>query len=181
MFDPTPATQLTPPVSARDHTEGPASAASTLLEFGDYQCPYCGEAQRTIEAVQQRLGGHLRFAFRNFPLVDAHPYAEGAAEAAEAAAAQGKFWEMHDLLYDNQNALDQADLLRYAKQLDLDVDRFRQDVESHRYHERIKEDVQSGEESGIPGTPTFFINGELYQGSPDVDSMVAALQQAANV
>jgi protein-disulfide isomerase len=146
--------QLKPAVGANDHVQGPAKAPITLVEYGDYECPYCGEAYPITKALQKRLGDKLRFVFRNFPLNQAHPHAEHAAEAAEAAGAQGKFWEMHDLLYENQDALDDEDLLRYAKALHLDVPRFVKDMEEHRYADRVREDFRSGVRSGV--------NAELF-------------------
>lgn len=170
---------LTLPVSDRDHAQGPDDAPVTLVEYGDYECPYCGQAYLIVQQAQQQLGDRLRFVFRNFPLTSSHPYAEGAAEAAEAAGAQGQFWPMHDLLYENQDALDMPDLERYASQLGLDLDRFNADLRDHRYAERVREDFMSGVRSGVNGTPTFFINGDRYDGSWDVGSLIPALEDAA--
>ncbi len=128
-----PSAKLKPPVGASDHVQGPAKAPVTLLEYGDYECPYCGEAYAVVKALQKRLGDQVRFVFRNFPLAEAHPHAEHAAEAAEAAGAQGKFWEMHDMLYENQDALEDDDLVRYARALHLDVPRFVKEMESGTY------------------------------------------------
>src|SRR5271165_3448730 len=122
---------LAPPVSARDHTEGPANAPLTLVEYGDYECPYCGAAYPILKEVQARLGDALRFVFRNFPLAEMHPHALLAAEAAEAAGGQGHFWPMHDTLFEHQNALGLAQLRGYAKKLRLDLSRFSQDLETH--------------------------------------------------
>ena len=170
---------LTLPVSDRDHAQGPDDAPVTLVEYGDYECPYCGQAYLIVQQAQQQLGDRLRFVFRNFPLTSSHPYAEGAAEAAEAAGAQGQFWPMHDLLYENQDALDMPDLERYASQLGLDLDRFNADLRDHRYADRVREDFMSGVRSGVNGTPTFFINGDRYDGSWDAGSLVPALEDAA--
>src|SRR5579862_1438401 len=153
-----PSAKLKPPVGASDHVQGPAEAPVTLLEYGDYECPYCGEAYLIVKALQNRLGDQVRLVFRNFPLAEAHPHAEHAAEAAEAAAAQGKFWEMHDMLYEHQDALEDADLARYAKALKLDLPRFIKDMENHTYVDRVRSDFTSGVRSGVNGTPTFFIN-----------------------
>src|SRR5579862_5511076 len=126
---------LTPPLSAHDHIQGPADSGLVLLEYGDYECPYCGAAYPVVKELQKRMKGKMAFAFRNFPLANAHPHAELAAEAAEAAAAQGKFWEMHDLLYENQDALEDEALVRYAKALRLDVPRFVKEMEAHTHAE----------------------------------------------
>ena len=168
--------QLKPPVSANDHVQGRAKAPVTIVEYGDYECPYCGEAYPITKALQERLGDQLRFVFRNFPLAEAHPHAEHAAEAAEAAGAQGKFWEMHDLLYEKQDALEDEDLLRYAKALHLDVPRFVKDMEEHRYADRVREDFSSGVRSGVNGTPSFFINGARHDGPFDERSLMAAIE-----
>ena len=171
--------QLKPPVGANDHVQGPAKAPVTIVEYGDYECPYCGQAYSITKALQERLGDQLRFVFRNFPLAEAHPHAEHAAEAAEAAAAQGKFWEMHDLLYENQDALEDEDLVRYAQTLRLDVPRFVKGMEEHRYEDRVREDFSSGVRSGVNGTPTFFINGVRHDGPFDLRSLMAAIEEAA--
>jgi len=163
----------------RDHIQGPGDAPLVLLEYGDYQCPYCGEAHAVVKAIQKRLGQRLCFGFRNFPLVDAHPHAQHAAEAAEAAAAQGRFWEMHDLLYENQGALDDEDLARYAAALELDAERLMSDVLSGAHAARVREDYRSGTRLGVDGTPYFFINGVAYTGETDVEDLLAALAEAA--
>lgn len=168
--------QLTPPISQNDHTIGPMHAPFQILEFGDYECPYCGQAEPAVQQVIQQLGDQLVFAFRNFPLVQIHPYALSAAFAAEAAGGQGKFWEMHDLLYQHQNALTQSDLIGYARDLDLDIDTFSSDLENRTYLPKIESDVRSGEESGVPGTPTFFVNGEMYQGPVTAEGLIDAVR-----
>ncbi len=169
---------LTPPVSARDHFQGSADAAIVLVEYGDYECPYCGAAYPVVKELQHRMKNKLALVFRNFPLANAHPHAEFAAEAAEAAAAQGKFWEMHDMLYENQEALDPENLVEYATALGLDIPRFTREMNEHVYASRVKEDFRSGVRSGVNGTPTFFINGERYNGPYDVRSMLAAIREA---
>jgi protein-disulfide isomerase len=174
-----PSAKLKPSVGANDHVQGPAKAPVTLVEYGDYECPYCGEAYPVVKALQKRLGEQVRFVFRNFPLAEAHPHAEHAAEAAEAAAAQGKFWEMHDLLYENQDALDDEDLVRYAKALRLDVPRFVKEMEAHAYVERVRADFSSGVRSGVNGTPSFFINGARHDGPFDLRSLLAAIEEVA--
>jgi protein-disulfide isomerase len=170
--------KLTLPVAGRDHLQGPVDAPLALLEYGDYQCPFCGEAYPIVKAIQKQLGNRLCFAFRNFPLANMHPYAEHAAEAAEAAGAQGRFWEMHDLLFENQNALDDDNLAQYAAALDLEARRLINEVLQGAYTERVREDFRSGARGGVNGTPTFFINGARYEGAPDVGAMVAALLEA---
>jgi protein-disulfide isomerase len=178
-MSPTATAKLKPPVGPHDHVQGPAEAPVTLVEYGDYECPYCGEAYPVVKALQKRLGDQMRFVFRNFPLAQAHPHAEHAAEAAEAAGAQGKFWEMHDLLYENQDALEDEDLVRYARALHLDVPRFVKEMESGAYLERVREDFRSGVRSGVNGTPTFFINGARHDGPFDLVSLLAAIEEEA--
>jgi protein-disulfide isomerase len=166
---------LTPAVSARDHIAGHDDAPLTLVEYGDYQCPYCGEAHPVIQKLQKTLGKKLRFVFRNFPLTQAHPYALMAAEAAEAAALQGKFWQMHDFIYENQEALEPEALPVWAKKLGLDMKKFAAAIEEGSIEDRIEEDETSGVESGVNGTPTFFINGMIYEGEDDYESLHSAL------
>ena len=174
------AAELTLPMSDdRDHIQGPADAPVTLVEYGDYECPYCGAAYPIIKEVQSRMGDRLRFVFRNFPISTSHPHAEQAAEAAEAAASQGKFWEMHDLLYENQEHLDDADLHRYADQLGLDVGVFDEELAEHVHAERVREDFMSGVRSGVNGTPTFYINGARHDGGYQLDELLAALEDSA--
>jgi protein-disulfide isomerase len=175
----TAATMLTLPVSERDHIQGPPNAPVTLVEYGDYECPYCRQAHFVVKALQQQMGDRMRFVFRNFPLTTMHPNAEPAAEAAEAAGAQGKFWEMHDTLYENQDALSEPDLAEYAELLGLDVGRFVEEMTEHRYASRVREDFTSGVRSGVNGTPTFFINGVRYNGSYDLPSLLAAIGAVA--
>jgi protein-disulfide isomerase len=163
------------PTPERDHIQGPIDAPIMLIEYGDYECPYCGEAYSVLKAIQKKLGDRLCFAFRNFPLVHSHPHAQHAAEAAEAAGLQGRFWEMHDLLYENQGALDDEDLAEYASMLGLDAERLMSDVLAGTYTARVLQDVRSGTLQGVNGTPSFFINGARYDGSYDVDDLLAAL------
>jgi protein-disulfide isomerase len=171
---------LTMPVSDdRDHIQGPADAAVTLIEYGDYECPYCGAAYPIVKEVQARMAERLRFVFRNFPISTAHPHAEQAAEAAEAAATQGSFWEMHDLLYENQKRLRDEDLRSYAEKLGLDVGRFVSDLAEHVHADRVHEDFMSGVRSGVNGTPTFYINGARHDDSYDAETLLAALERAA--
>jgi protein-disulfide isomerase len=169
---------LKPPVGSKDHKQGPTDAPVTLVEYGDYECPYCGEAYPVVKALQERLGDQVSFVFRNFPLSEAHPHAEEAAEAAEAAASQGKFWEMHDLLYENQDALEPEDLVKYARALKLELPRFVLEMREHVYKERVREDFRNGVRSGVNGTPTFFINGVRHNGPFDLRSLLAAIEEA---
>jgi len=169
--------QLTLPVAERDHIQGSATAPITLVEYGDYECPYCGQAYPIVKELQQRLGKRLRFVFRNFPLNTMHPHAEHAAEAAEAAGAQGKFWEMHDALYENQEALADGNLIQYAAALNLDPSQFKTELTKHAHAARVREDFLSGVRSGVNGTPTFFINGVRHDGSFDLDTLLTAMEQ----
>jgi protein-disulfide isomerase len=168
---------LTPPVSARDHAQGPANAPLTLVEYGDYQCPFCGAAYPEVKRLQQALGKKLRFVFRNFPLTQAHPYALIAAETAEAAALQGKFWEMHDLIFERQEILDAEILPLWARELGLDLAKFGAALRQGDIAKRIREDRMGGIRSGVNGTPSFFINGTRHDGAPDYNSLGAALEQ----
>jgi len=172
---------LKPEVSDLDHRAGPENAPVTLVEYGDYECPYCGSAHPIVERVRKELGPRLRFVFRHFPLKEIHPHALMAAQAAEAAAAQGKFWEMHDLLYDHQTALDESHLLGYAKKLELDAARFQKDLEAGVYAQRVRADFRSGVRSGVNGTPTFFVNGDRLDGSWYYNDLMAAVERAGAV
>jgi formate-nitrite transporter family protein len=169
---------LTHAVSARDHVQGPDRATLTMIEYGDYQCPYCGAAYPVVKRLQKTLGERLRFVFRNFPLTQSHPYALLAAKTAEAAALQGKFWEMHDLLYEQQDALNPDVVPVWAEKLGLDLEQLGRDLEGGAVEERLKEDRQSGIRSGVNGTPTFFTNGVRFDGPPDFHSLMAALESA---
>jgi len=168
--------RLTPPVNDADHAQGPQDAPVTLVEYGDYECPHCGRAHPIVKEVQRRLGARLRFVFRNFPLAQAHPHATSAAEAAETAATQGRFWEMHDLLFEHQTALDEPHLLQYAATVGVDREQFQADLAAHTYAERVRRDFVSGVRSGVNGTPTFFINGIRYDDDWDLASLEAALR-----
>jgi len=169
---------LTLPVGKRDHILGPSTAPVTLVEYGDFECPYCGEAFPIVREVRRRLGDELRFVFRNFPLANVHPNAEPAAEAAEAAGAQGKFWEMHDWLYDHQDTLDADSLLAQAGALKLDVTRFVQELRDGIHMARVREDFMSGVRSGVNGTPTFFINEVRHDGGYDAVSLMKSIELA---
>jgi protein-disulfide isomerase len=173
--------ELTPPVSERDHIAGPDDAAVTLVEFGDYECKYCGLAHPIVKRARQKLGDQLRFVFRHFPLAEAHPHAKLAAQAAEAAGAQGKFWEMHDMLFEHQAALDADDIVGYAKSIGLDLPEFLRGLQAGEYAKRVRDDFRNGVRSGVNGTPTFFINGFRYEGSwADEEAFVRALRDAAS-
>jgi protein-disulfide isomerase len=163
----------------RDHLQGPPDAAVTLVEYGDYECPFCGAAYPIVKDVQARMGSRLRFVFRNFPITTSHPHAEQAAETAEAAAAQGRFWEMHDLLYENQRRLGDQDLRGYAQQLGLDLESFDSELAEHAHAARVREDFMSGVRSGVNGTPTFYVNGTRYDDPYDEETLLAALERAA--
>ncbi|HJU05415.1 MAG TPA: DsbA family protein [Nitrospiraceae bacterium] len=171
---------LSPPVHERDHILGPSDAEATLVEYGDFECPYAREGTRTARRLQASSNGRLRFVFRHFPLTDKHPHAQLAAEAAEAAAAQGKFWEMADLLFRYQDDLTDQDLIRYADTLSLDVGRFIRDLQGGAHAERVEVDVESGAASGVTGTPTFFINNRRYDGADDPDTLRRVLEQEMN-
>jgi protein-disulfide isomerase len=166
---------LTLPDLERDHIQRSADAPIKLLEYGDYECPFCAETHALVKEIQRQLGDDLLFAFRNFPLTNIHPHAEHAAEAAEAAGDQGNFWGMHDLLFKNQAALEDEDLAAYADELGLDAKRLLREVTSSVYAARIREDFKAGVRGGVNGTPTFFINGDRYDGPLDAENLLSAL------
>jgi protein-disulfide isomerase len=168
--------RLTVPLNERDHVIGPETAPVTVVEYGDYECPYCGAAHPVTKALQQALGDNLRFAYRHFPLSQIHPHSYQAAEAAEAAGAQDRFWEMHDMLFENQRRLTTQDLLAYAGALGLELEPFAEDLAEHRHAPKIREDFLSGVRSGVNGTPTFFINGVRHDGGYDLASMLEAVR-----
>jgi Na+/H+ antiporter NhaA len=163
---------------ARDHVRGPDDATVTLVEYGDFECPYCGQAEAAIRDVLSRFGDELRYVWRHLPLNDVHPRAQLAAEAAEAAGAQGRFWEMHDLMLAHQDELTARDIGGYAEQLGLDVGRFWDEVRRHEHSARVAEDVGTADSSGVSGTPSFFINGRRHQGAYDSDSLAVAVRTA---
>jgi len=168
-------TKLALAVSAKDHRQGDSSAPCTLVEYGDYQCPSCRVAYPIVKRVQKHFGKRLSFVFRNFPLSQMHPYAEPAAETAEFAGSHDKFWQMHDLLYENQDRLDDDLLLQLAQQLHLAPAELNEALESHEFQSRVKSDFTGGVRSGVNGTPTFFINGERHDGAYDFASLVEAI------
>jgi Na+/H+ antiporter NhaA len=161
----------------RDHIRGPLEAPVTIVEYGDFECPYCGQAEPVLRELLRDFAD-VRYVWRHLPLTDVHPHAQLAAEAAEAAAAQGAFWEMHDLLLDHQDALQGDDLLRYAEQLGLDVERFANDLRERTGAVRVADDVDSADLSGVSGTPTFFINGRRHYAAYDIDTLSAAVRAA---
>ena len=171
---------LKPPVSERDHVAGSADAPVTLVEYGDFECPHCGHAFPIVEALREHFKDRLRFVFRNFPLNEMHPHAELAAEAAEAAGAQGRFWEMHSTLFTHQSRLEPENVLHYAKQIGLNVDKFTEALKTRAFQARVREDFLSGARSGVNGTPTFFINGARYDDMPEFAAMARAIEAAAN-
>ena len=172
-------TRLAVPVSERDHSQGPATAAITLVQYGDYECPYTRQSTTIVRAIQQQLGDQLRFVYRNFPLTEIHPDALQAALAAEAVATQGKLWEMHDYIFHHQHTLEDSDLAQFAVAVGLDLQQYARALAEQRSLARIGEDVEGGERSGVQGTPTFFINEVLYRGSWEQDALLAALQAAS--
>lgn len=168
------------PVGAEDHAQGAPDAPLVLIEYGDYQCRLCGRAYQAVKALQERFGPELRFVFRNMPLSRTHPEAQLAAEAAEAAGAQGKFWEMHDALYENQHSLGPELIRELARKIGLDMRRFEEDLAEHRFHQKVRQDFMGGVRSGVNGTPTFFINGERYDGAADEEELARALEQTSS-
>lgn len=166
-------------VNERDHVSGPQKAPVTLLEYGNFECNHCGRAYPTIKEVQKLLGDNLRFVFRHFPTVQTHPHSLRAAESAEAAAAQGKFWEMHDELFMHQQALKDEDLSRYARRINLNTETFARDMAEHTFLKQIEADYdRSLFDEHVTGTPTFYINEVRYTGTTDVESLLAAIKQA---
>jgi len=163
--------ELTVPVTETDHSIGPADAPVTVVEYGDLECPNCKQAAPAVKLLLRRFTGRIRFVFRHFPLAEVHPHAIGAAEAAESAGAQGRFWPMHDLLFENQAHLKLHQLREYAERLQLDMARYTFEMNDHVHLQRIREHIQSGSESGVRSTPTFFVNGKVQ----DVSFGLAAL------
>jgi len=170
--------RLTLAVGKRDRIRGPIDAPLTLVEYGDFQCPHCGAAYPVIEEIRARLGPRLRFVYRHFPLTNVHPRAEPAAEAAEAAGAQGHFWDMHDRLFVHQDALEDEDLVSHADALGLDVQRFVDELAEGAHAPRVRQDFLSGVRSGVNGTPCFYVNGVRHDGGYDMASLLGALEAA---
>ena len=168
-------------INAQDWTKGRPDAPLTILEYADFECPFCAEAFDELKTVERVAGDQVRLVFRPFPLTQMHPHAQVAAEAAEAAGAQGRFWEMHDLLFVNQQDLDPPSLVGYASELDLDVDRFTTDLEEHRYLPRVRQAFMEGIRSGVNGTPTFFVNGERWDRPYTAEAFLAELRGSAGM
>ena len=171
--------KLKPAVNSKDHAQGAANASVELVEYGDYQCPHCGRAYPIIKSIQKKMGGDLKFVFRNFPLAQIHPHAVKAAIAAEAAALQDKFWEMHDYIFEHQSRLNDASLINYAGHLQLNIEQFESDFSKEELAQKVDDDFESGVRSGVNGTPSFFINGEKYNGSWEEADFLAHLQTLA--
>ena len=168
---------LAVPVSERDHALGPPGAAVTLVEYGDFECPYCAAATKVVAYLRRHLGDELRFVFRHFPVAELHPHAKQAARAAEAAAAQGSFWQMHDLLFERQGALEREDLMRYAEEIGLDPLAFVHAIDLRSGLDHVQQDLESGRASGVNATPKFFINQLRYDGT-DLRELVPAVERA---
>ena len=173
--------ELTVPVSDTDHSIGPADASVTLVEYGDLECPNCKQAAPAVKLLLHRFKGRVRFVYRHFPLEEVHPHAIPAAEAAESAGAQGRFWSMHDLLFENQAHLKLHHLLHYAEQLQLDMARYTFEMNNHVYLQRIREHMQNGRESGVRSTPTFFVNGKLRDVSFGLPALFSAVEVGLNM
>ncbi len=169
--------KLKVPVGPDDHAQGPADAPVTLLEYGDYECSHCGHAYPIVKALQRKFGNQLRFVFRNFPLREIHPNAEVAAETAEFAATRGKFWDMHDLIFENQNSLSEQMLEELAHGLTLDRQALRDALRSGTFAERVQGDFSSGVRNGVNGTPTFFINSQRHDGDFELETLLQAIQK----
>lgn len=169
------------PVTKDDHAQGAEDAVVTLVEYGDYECPHCGHAYPIVKRVQKHFGARLRFVFRNFPLNEIHPNAEDAAEVAEFAATQGKFWEMHDLIFENQPELGPETYANLARSLKLPVSAMESALEEGSFTDRVRSDFSGGVRSGVNGTPTFFINGQRHDDSFEHDVLIAAIEAAAKV
>jgi len=173
--------KLSIPVNADDHIKGDPAAECSLVEYGDYECPYCGAAHPIVKKLQKHFGKRLSFVFRNFPLAQTHRWAEPAAEVAEFAGAQGKFWEMHDLLFENQESLGNALFLELADKLDLPISKLQTAISNATYRARVRTDFASGARSGVNGTPTFFINGRRHNGAADFNSLSGAIEEASSL
>ena len=167
--------RLATPITEDDHTQGPSNAAITLVQYGDYECPYTRLSRRSVHELQQEFSDRMRFVFRHFPLEEIHPHARAASAAAEAAGLQTDFWTLHEYLFEHQKALEDADLKKYASELGLDPERFDRDRRSPEVQQRIDRDLASGDRSGVEGTPTFYVNGTRHDGGYDLDSLRSAI------
>jgi protein-disulfide isomerase len=173
--------RLTKSISNSDHIRGPMDAPLQLVEYGDFQCPHCGAAYPILQKIIRQMGNRLCFAFRHFPITQSHPFAMPAAEAAEAAGAQGKFWEMHNEIFQNQAELDKEHLYLFAQTIGLDLDQFDRDLVDGNFEDKVHADFQSGVRSGVNGTPTLFINGARYDGPVDLNTLLQALEEAYQI
>jgi protein-disulfide isomerase len=171
--------ELSAPVTERDHVRGSPDAPVVLVEYGDYECPYCARAYWVIKELLERLGDQISFVFRNFPITETHPRAEAVAEALEAAGGQGRFWEMHDWFYEHQHQLEGLDLEHHAGIIGLDVELWRKELRERAHLDRVHEDLETGRQSGVTGTPTLFMNGVRYRGDYEIATMIAAIQEQA--
>ena len=169
------------PITNHDHVQGADGAPITLIEYADFECPYSREAVKTVQVLQREFGGNLRFVFRHFPLAEKHPHAIQAAEAAEAAAAQGGFWPMYALLFEHQWELEYSDLMDYAGRLGLDKTTFGEALKTHHYFERVRTDVGTGRRHGVTGTPTFFVNGQRQDGPDDARALASAIRKVLTI
>ncbi|MEN3356002.1 MAG: hypothetical protein V7640_4160 [Betaproteobacteria bacterium] len=169
---------LTEPVSTADHAIGPPRAAVTIVEYGDFECPNCKQAAPAVKLMLERFSGRIRFVYRHFPLEEVHPHALLAAEAAEGAAGQGRFWQMHDLLFENQQHLKRQQLLSYAERLELDMARYTAEIDDHVYLQRVREHIASGDASGVRATPTFFMDGKIQDVSFGLSTLERAIEAA---
>ena len=172
---------LRPPLNAADHLRGNRNAPVSLVEFGDFECPFCGRAYPVVQAIEHALGDRLSFTFRHFPLAATHPHALLAAEAAEAADAQGRFWQMYDMLYQHQDSLELRSIEEYAGLIGLDMGKFVRDLRRHRFLDKVRTDLHSGAVSGVNGTPTFFINGRRHDDAWDYERLLGALLEQGGI
>jgi protein-disulfide isomerase len=172
--------ELITPVNRNDHIQGSLNRKTTLVEYGDFECPYCGRAYPIVKEIQKIKGNDLGFVFREFPLSQSHLHAEHVAYAAEAAGKQGKFWEMHDMLFEHQDFLEDEDLVSYAQDLKLNIEQFKNDMASEGIKNKVKKDFMDGVRSGVNGTPTFFINGKRFDGPYEVDTLISAIAKEVN-
>jgi len=170
-------TQLKPRLSEKDHIQGNFNAAIELVEYGDYQCPYCGQAYPIVRKIQEDFGNDLKFSFRNFPLSKIHPQAKMAAVATEAAALQGKFWEMHHIVFENQRRIHETALMEYAQRIGLNISQFEKDLQNYSLVEKVENDFESGLRSGVNATPTFFIDGKKYNGNWEVNNLESFIKR----
>jgi protein-disulfide isomerase len=170
--------ELAVPVAAVDHMLGPADARVTVVEYGDFECPICKQAAPAVKLALSRFAGRMRFVFRHFPLEEVHPHALLAAEAAEAAGGQGKFWQMHDLLFENQSHLKPNHLRSYVERLELDLLRYDADMDDELYRQRVREHIEGGSRSGVRATPTFFINGKIHDVSYGMQHLMEGIEAA---